>query len=111
MRPAILPQGVEVEEFVYRNGKTEVIYTAPYPSEGPVLAKDASGHPMWMFMYAHFVFSWPRGAVRVKVGHGTLDGPKMALCANVKITAYWSGPALADFGRNWAEEHLERFGL
>lgn len=109
MRPALIPQGVKVEEFVYRSGKTEVVFMAPYPSEGPMLVMDGNGHQVWMFMYAHFVFSWPRGAVRVKVSHGTLAGPRMALYTNVKINAYWSGPALAEFGRAWARDHLARF--
>lgn len=101
-----LPPGVKAEEFDYRNGKKQIIYTAPYPSEGPVFVRDTLGRPAWMFMYAHFVFTWAEGAVHVQVSHGTLSGTKMPLWKGVKISASWSGPVLAEFGAKWALEQL-----
>ncbi|MEV6825829.1 hypothetical protein [Amycolatopsis sp. NPDC051102] len=43
------------------------------------------------------------------VSHGTLDGPKMTLWADIKIAGRWSGPVLAEFGRTWVTAHLARF--
>ncbi|ONF64192.1 hypothetical protein AVR91_0231350 [Amycolatopsis keratiniphila subsp. keratiniphila] len=106
MEPLMLPPGVTAQEISYRNGRRQVIYTAPYQSEGPVLVRDAMGRQAWMFMYAHFVFTWVEGAVRVQVSHGTLSGPKMPLWSGIRIPAYWSGPALAEFGRAWALEQI-----
>ncbi|WYW14281.1 hypothetical protein LCL61_01805 [Amycolatopsis coloradensis] len=106
MEPLMLPPGVTAQEVSYRNGRKQVIYTAPYPSEGPVLVRDGMGRQAWMFMYAHFVFTWVEGAVRVQVSHGTLSGPKMPLWSGIGIPAYWSAPALAEFGKAWALEQM-----
>ncbi|AIG78015.1 hypothetical protein ED92_29065 [Amycolatopsis sp. MJM2582] len=106
MEPSMLPPGVTAQEISYRSGRKQVIYTAPYPSEGPVLARDLLGRQAWMFMYAHFVFTWVEGAVQVQVSHGTLSGPKMPLWKGISIPAYWSGPALAEFGRAWALDQM-----
>ncbi|ANN21753.1 hypothetical protein SD37_14060 [Amycolatopsis orientalis] len=102
----MLPPGVTAQEITYRNGRKQVIYTAPYVSEGPVLVRDLLGRQAWMFMYAHFVFAWAEGAVQVQVSHGTLNGPKMLLWKGVSISAFWSGPALAEFGQAWAVEQM-----
>ncbi|MFK0250289.1 hypothetical protein ACIQUM_36770 [Amycolatopsis azurea] len=102
----MLPPGVTAQEITYRNDRKQVIYTAPYASEGPLLTRDLLGRQAWMFMYAHFVFTWVEGAVHVQVSHGTLAGPKMQLWKGVSIPDYWSGPALAEFGQAWALNQL-----
>ncbi len=106
MLPSMLPPGITTQEVSYRSGRKQVIYTAPYVSDGPVLTRDLLGRQAWMFMYAHFVFTWVEGAVQVQVSHGTLSGPKMPLWKGVSIGAYWSGPALAEFGQVWALNQL-----
>ncbi len=106
MLPSMLPPGVTSQEFIYRNGRKQVIYSAPYPSEGPILVRDTLGRQAYMFMYAHFVFTWAEGAVDVQVSHGTLAGPKMPLWQGVKISSSWSGPALAEFGKAWALDQM-----
>jgi hypothetical protein len=109
-RPVFLGPGVRAEVYKYRNGRTESIFTAPYPVEGPTRIADRNGCEAWVFGYAHFVFCWVDGSVLVQVSHGTLRGPKMPLWDDIKITGKWSGPALACFGEAWAVDHLGRFG-
>jgi hypothetical protein len=110
MLPTVLAPEVVAEEFTYRNGRTEVIFTAPYPTEGPVCDRDESGRRVLMFMYAHFVFCWTEGAAFVHVSHGTLGGSRMTLWPDVKIAGTWSGAALAAFGQRWKREQQARFG-
>jgi hypothetical protein len=105
LRPGLVPG-----EFRFGT-RTQVFYRAPYPTEGPVEAADASGHEVWLYMYAHFVFCWAEGASHVHVSHGTLAGPKMTLWTDVKIAGRWSGVVLADFGRAWVTAHLGKFGM
>ncbi|MEV4147872.1 hypothetical protein AB0J40_29685 [Amycolatopsis sp. NPDC049691] len=103
LRPGFVP-----EEFQF-GARSQIFYKAPYPAEGPVEAKDASGRRMWMYMYAHFVFQWSEGASSVHIGHGTLAGSKMSLWTDVRIAGSWSGAVLADFGRDWVSKHLAKF--
>lgn len=105
--PLLCP-GFVPEEFHF-GGRTQTFYRAPYPAEGPTEARDVSGRRVWLYMYAHFVFSWPEGASNVHVGHGTLEGPKMTLWTDVRIAGRWSGTVLAEFGRAWVTEHLAKF--
>jgi hypothetical protein len=104
LRPGLVP-----EEFRFGT-RTQVFYSAPYPTEGPVQAADSRGHKVWLYMHAHFVFRWAEGASQVHVGHGTLAGPTMTLWTDVKIAGRWSGVVLADFGRAWTTAHLSKFG-
>lgn len=108
MHPSKLPPGVVARTFTYRNGRTETIYIAPFPAEGPVRITDASGHVAWMFMYAHFVFSWLEGASHVNVAHGTIGGNRMTIWRDVAIDGRWSAQALSTFGRRWVQEQLAR---
>ncbi|GAB3152194.1 hypothetical protein GCM10027258_52710 [Amycolatopsis stemonae] len=103
LRPGLTPEG-----FTCGN-RTHDFYRAPYPSEGPVKATDRTGRRSWMYMYAHFVFSWTEGASTVHVSHGTLNGPKITLWTDIRIAGCWSGTVLADFGRDWVIKHLAKF--
>jgi len=104
----LLRPGLVSEEFSFGT-RTHTFYRAPYPTEGPCEAADAAGNRAWVFMYAHFVFRWPEGALVVHVSHGTLNAPGMPLWADVKIAGRWSGPVLAEFGRTWVAGHLAKF--
>ncbi|MEC3980263.1 hypothetical protein [Amycolatopsis sp. H20-H5] len=109
VHPTTLVPEIAEQDFTYRNGRTEVIFTAPYPTEGPVCARDAAGRQVLMFMYAHFVFCWAEGAACVHVGHGTLGGARATLWTDVKISGKWCGAVLAAFGQAWTRAHLARF--
>jgi hypothetical protein len=104
----LLRPGLTPEEFRFGT-RTQIFYQAPYPTEGPAEATDASGRRAWMYMYAHFVFCWAEGASLVHVSHGTLAGPKMTLWTDVRIAGRWSGVVLAEFGRAWVTTHLAKF--
>jgi len=103
LRPGLVP-----EEFRF-GARAQTFYRAPYPTEGPVEATDASHRRVWLYMYAHFVFCWPEGASHVHVSHGTLAGPKMTLWTDVRIAGCWSGTVLAEFARSWVTAHLAKF--
>lgn len=106
MQPFILPPGVVAKTYVYRNGRTGTVYTAPYPEEGPAEFTDRSGRAVWIYMYAHFVFYWPEGATYLRVGHGSIKGPTLRLWDGVPITGDWSASTLREFGRQWVRDCL-----
>jgi hypothetical protein len=95
----------------FSSGRSELIYRAPFPAEGPVRGVDRVGNEAWVFMYAHFVFHWVEGSSHVQVSHGTIGGPKTLLWADIQIPGRWSGAVLAEFGRRWVIAHLEKFRL
>ncbi|GAB3500839.1 hypothetical protein [Amycolatopsis cihanbeyliensis] len=108
MRPTVVTPDVVTATFTYRNGRTEPVYLAPYPREGPVRLADAEGRAVLAFMYAHFVFQWLEGTQVVRISHGTLAGPRILLWREVPIEGRWSPEVLAGFGRRWAEDQLAR---
>ncbi|MFB9429922.1 hypothetical protein [Streptoalloteichus tenebrarius] len=104
-----LPPGVVAETFTYRNGRTTTIYRAPFPSEGPVRGL-WEGYEALLFMYAHFVFVWPKAAGQVEVRHGTLT-KSLLLWPNVPIEGQWCAETLRLFGVRWTRDHLAKFRL
>ncbi|SHF26504.1 hypothetical protein [Streptoalloteichus hindustanus] len=106
---ANLPPGVRAETFTYRNGRTTTVYRAPFPSEGP-LRGIWDGYEVLLFMYAHFVFVWPKAAGQVDVRHGTF-AKSLLLFENVPIEGEWGAETLRLFGVRWARDHLAKFRL
>lgn len=104
----VLPPGVVARTFTYRSGRTETIYISPFPTEGPIKVTDADGHVAWMFMYAHFVFTWLDGASHVAIAHGTIAGNRIAIWSDIAIRGRWSAHVLSEFGRRWVQEQLDR---
>jgi hypothetical protein len=108
VHPPVLPPGVVARTFTYRNGRTETIYTALFPAEGPIKVTDASGQAAWVFMYAHFVFAWLDGAAHVTIAHGSIAGNRISVWRDVAIEGRWSAQALSEFGRRWVREQFRR---
>ncbi|WP_246257319.1 hypothetical protein [Amycolatopsis anabasis] len=108
MRPVVVPGGVP-ETFTDSKGREHLVYRAPLPSEGPVEAVTRSGRRVWLYMFAHFVFSWEENTHRLTIAHGTIQGPRMLLWQGIPIDEHWSAGGLSRFGRAWVGEHLAKF--
>ncbi|WP_063713766.1 hypothetical protein [Amycolatopsis nigrescens] len=103
-----LTPGMTPVEFTDGRGRRHRVYAAPYPTEGPVQVA-FGGRPAWVFMYAHFVFTWARGEQRMRVEHGSIHGSRMLLWPGVPISGTWSAETLAEVGQRWTRAHLAKF--
>ncbi|MGI8817086.1 MAG: hypothetical protein ACR2G2_17880 [Pseudonocardia sp.] len=106
--PAELRPDIRGEDVRLGNGRPVTVYRCPYPSEGPIRTRSATGRVALAFMYAHFVFTWPERSPTVDIGHGTLDS-SMPLWESQPIPGEWGAQALALFGKSWTRNHLRRF--
>lgn len=82
------------------------------PSDGPELMRAPDGTEVLRYMYAHFVFTWPKGSSRVTIEHGKLNGKgnwRMPKEWAFTIEEPWTRETLAAAGRQWYAEHCARF--
>lgn len=100
MELAQLPPGVWTETFTHVNGKEVAVYRAPFASEGPLLVAEDDQKILY-FMYAFYVFRWPKGATHLDIGHGTIRH-HMGLRIGIPITGPWDPEALTSFAVGWA---------
>lgn len=85
---------------------------APWPSEGPELMVDGRGREVLRYMFASFVFTWPKGSSTVYIEHGKLSGEgnwKMPEDWAFSLPSAWSREALAVAARNWHARHTAKF--
>ncbi|WP_246257046.1 hypothetical protein [Amycolatopsis anabasis] len=108
MRPVVAP-GLVAEVCTDSKGREQIVYRAPFPSEGPVQCQGRSGRLLWVYMFAHFVFVWPEGRTQVDISHGTIGGGRMPLWDGVPIDGDWTSDTLARFGQGWVRDHLGKF--
>lgn len=94
-----LPPGVRAETFTYANGKQVTIYRAPFVSEGPCLLVEGNQQVLY-YMYASYVFRWPKGAVQLDLGHGSIRR-HMGVRTGVPITGRWAPETLTAFALAW----------
>ncbi|MDQ2707701.1 MAG: hypothetical protein M3Z25_08735 [Actinomycetota bacterium] len=106
--PTTLRPDIRADEVRLGTGHTVTVYRCPYPSEGPVRVSCAAGRVALRFMYAHFVFTWPKSSQTVDIGHGTLDSA-MPLWQSQPVPSEWGEQALTRFGESWVRGHLRRF--
>lgn len=102
-----LPPGVRAETFVHANGQEITIYRAPYASDGPRLVVEDRREVLY-FMYAAYVFRWPKGATQLDIGHGAISR-HMALWRDVSVSGRWSPEALARFAVAWSHREFSKF--
>lgn len=72
----------------------------------------SDGTEVLRYMYACFVFTWPKGSSRVTIEHGRLDGKgnwRMPIEWAFTIETPWSRETLAATARQWYSAHSRRF--
>lgn len=102
-----LPPGIREETFTYANGKQEIIYRAPFESEGPIVAASHGRRVLW-YAYAAYVFAWPEGTTQLNIGHGRI-ADHMDLWQGISITGKWHPETLAEFAQKWAHREMEKY--
>ena len=106
MEPSRLPPGVRAEVFTHADGRQVTVYKAPFSTEEPRVRVE-EGQQVLYCMYAHYVFRWPRGAVRLDVGHGTVERHTL-LRGDVAIAGPWAAETLMAFAVAWVRAELFR---